>query len=151
MSRRRMFYIIFNIYIFNLFTERLAINSNHQVSKREINGNANRTHPFIFSWSAIIGPTLFFTRYSDRQSSEQSNRKLISLHNNGRGRKTCTRICRLLVAGNMFRLETCMSSLVKVPPYSKWNFQGKIVFNSNWCNNFKKNIIDFSQRTRNYV
>ena len=34
----------------------------------------------------------------------------------------------------MFRLETCMSSLVKVPPYSKWNFQGKIVFNPNWCN-----------------
>jgi hypothetical protein len=37
----------------------------------------------------------------------------------------CTRICRFLVVGNIFRLETCMSSLVKVPPYSKWNFQGE--------------------------
>ena len=36
---------------------------------------------FTRSWSAIIGPKLFFTSY-DRQSSVQSNRKLISLHNN---------------------------------------------------------------------
>ena len=27
-----------------------------------------------------------------------------------------------------------MSSLVKVPPYSKWNFQGKFLFTPNWCN-----------------
>jgi hypothetical protein len=27
-----------------------------------------------------------------------------------------------------------MNSLVKVPPYSKLNFQGKIVFTQNWCN-----------------
>jgi hypothetical protein len=26
---------------------------------------------------------------------------------------------RFLVVGNIFRLETCMNSLVKVPPYSK--------------------------------
>jgi hypothetical protein len=51
--------------------------------KKGDNWNANRTHPFIFSWSAIIGPKLFFTRYNDRQSSEQNNRKLISFHNNG--------------------------------------------------------------------
>ena len=49
--------------------------------------NANRTHPFIFSWSAIIEPKPFFTRYNDRQSSEQNNRKLISLHNNGEDEK----------------------------------------------------------------
>jgi hypothetical protein len=28
--------------------------------------------------------------------------------------------------GNIFRLETCMNSLVKVSPYSKLDFQGKI-------------------------
>jgi hypothetical protein len=55
--------------------------------KKGDNWNANGTHPFIFSWSAIIGPKLFFTRYNDRQSSEQNNRKLISLHNNGDGGK----------------------------------------------------------------
>ena len=27
-----------------------------------------------------------------------------------------------------------MNSLVKVPPYSKLNFQGKNVFTQNWCN-----------------
>jgi hypothetical protein len=40
------------------------------------------------------------------------------------GRYTCTRICRFLVVGNIFRLETCMNSLVKVLLYSKLNFQG---------------------------
>ena len=44
------------------------------------------------------------------------------------------RICRFLVVGIICRLETCMNSLVKVPPYSKLNFQGKIVFTQNWCN-----------------
>jgi hypothetical protein len=34
-------------------------------------------------------------------------------------------IIRCLVVGNIFRLETCMNGLVKVPPYSKLNFQGK--------------------------
>jgi hypothetical protein len=29
-----------------------------------------------------------------------------------RGRWTCTRICRFLIVGNIFRLETCMNSLV---------------------------------------
>jgi hypothetical protein len=33
-----------------------------------------------------------------------------------------------------FILETCMNSLVKVLPYSKLNFQGKITFTQNWCN-----------------
>jgi hypothetical protein len=37
---------------------------------------------FTRSWSAIIGPK-FSSRGYDRQSSEQNNRKLISLHNNG--------------------------------------------------------------------
>jgi hypothetical protein len=27
-----------------------------------------------------------------------------------------------------------MNSLVKIPPYSKLNFQGKIFFTQNWCN-----------------
>jgi hypothetical protein len=39
--------------------------------------------------------------------------------------KVALTTCRFLVVGNIFRLETCMSSLVKVPPYSKWNFQGE--------------------------
>ena len=39
-----------------------------------------------------------------------------------------------IVVGNIFWLETCMNSLVKVSPYSKWNFQGKIFFTQNWCN-----------------
>jgi hypothetical protein len=80
LSRRRMFYIMFNIYIFNLFKEPLAINSmayslqiisikhiNIKINvyfwqpgfKKRDNWNANRTHPFIFSWSTIIGPKLF--------------------------------------------------------------------------------------------
>jgi hypothetical protein len=37
---------------------------------------------FTRSWLAIIGPN-FSSRGHDRQSSEQNNRKLISLHNNG--------------------------------------------------------------------
>jgi hypothetical protein len=53
---------------------------------------ANRTHPFIFSWSAIIGSKLFFTRYNDRQSSEQNNRKSISLQNNGRTKTVHTNL-----------------------------------------------------------
>ena len=73
--------------------------------------------------SASMIVYLFFTRYNDRQSSEQNNRKLISLHNNGEDEKQCPRICRFLVVGNIFRLETCMNNLVKVPPYSKWIFR----------------------------
>jgi hypothetical protein len=40
--------------------------------KKGDNWNANQTPSFIFSWSAIIAPKLFFTRYNDRQSSEQN-------------------------------------------------------------------------------
>jgi hypothetical protein len=40
----------------------------------------------------------------------------------------------VLVVGNIFRFETCMNSLVKVPPYSILNFQGKNFFTQNWCN-----------------
>jgi len=64
----------------------------------------------------------FSSRGDDRQSSEQNNRKLISLHNNGQDDKHAHEFA---VVGNIFRLETCMNSLVKVPPYSKLNFQGK--------------------------
>jgi hypothetical protein len=49
-------------------------------------------------------------------------------------RYKCTRICRFPVVGNIFRFETCMNSLVKIPPYSKLKFQGKFVFTQNWCN-----------------
>jgi hypothetical protein len=84
-------------------------------------------HPWLF---------IFSSQGHDRQSSEQNNRKLISLHNNGEDDK-CTRICRFLVVGNIFRLETCMNSLVKVPPYFKLNFEGKIFFTQNWCMNHR--------------
>jgi tRNA U38,U39,U40 pseudouridine synthase TruA len=70
----------------------------------------------------------------DQQSSEQNNRKLISLNNNGEDDKHAHGFCRFLIVGNIFRLETCMNSLVKVPPYSKLNFQGKNFFTQNWCN-----------------
>jgi hypothetical protein len=50
-------------------------------------------------------------------------------------------ICRFLVVGNIFRLETCMNSLVKVPLYSKLNFQGEIFFTQNWCNITLKNHV----------
>jgi hypothetical protein len=52
---------------------------------------------------------------------------------NHRNKTTCTRSCRFLVVVNIFRLETWMNSLVKVPPYSKLNFQREIVFTQNWC------------------
>jgi hypothetical protein len=71
------------------------------------------------SWSAIIG-----TKQPKVNQSPQQ----------WRGRYTCTRICRFLVVGNIFQLETCMRSLVKVPPYSKLNFQGTNFITQNWCN-----------------
>ena len=74
---------------------------------------------FTRSWSAIIG-----TKQPKVNQSPQL----------WRGRYTCTRIYRFLVVGNIFRLETCMNSLVKVLPYSKLNFQGTIFFTQNWCN-----------------
>ena len=75
---------------------------------------------FTRSWSAIIG-----TKQPKFNQSPQRN---------GEEDKHCTQICRFLVVGNIFRLETCMNSLGKVPPYSKLNFQGKIFFTQNWCN-----------------
>ena len=73
----------------------------------------------------------FSSRGYDRQSSEQNIRKLNSLQNNGEDDKHAH---RFLVVGNIFRLETYMNSLVKVLPYSKMNFEGKIFFTQNWCN-----------------
>jgi hypothetical protein len=88
---------------------------------------------FTRSWSAIIGPKLFFTRsWSAIIGTKQP--KVNQSPQQWWGRQTCTLICRFLVVGNIFRLETCMNSLVKVPPYSKLNFQGKIFFTQNWCN-----------------
>ena len=88
---------------------------------------------FTRSWSAIIGSKLFFTRsWSAIIGTKQP--KVNQSPQQWRERKTCTRICRFLVVGNIFQLKTCMNSLVKVPPYSKLNFQGKIVFAQNWCN-----------------
>jgi hypothetical protein len=88
---------------------------------------------FTRSWSAIIGPKLFFTRsWSTIIGTKQP--KVNQSPQQWRGRQTCTRVCRFLVVVNIFRLETCMNSLVKVPPHSKLNFQGEIVFTQNWCN-----------------
>jgi hypothetical protein len=88
---------------------------------------------FTRSWSAIIRPKLSFTRsWSTIIRTKQP--KVNQSPKQWRGRQTCTRICRFLVVGNIFRLETWMNSLVKVPPYSKLNFQGKIFFAQNWCN-----------------
>jgi hypothetical protein len=95
---------------------------------------------FTRSWSAIIGPKLFFTRsWSAIIGTKQP--KVNQSPQQWRGRQTCTRICRFLVVGNIFRLETCLNSLVKVPPYSKLNFHGKIFFTQNWCN-ITLNVID---------
>ena len=88
---------------------------------------------FTGSWSAIIEPKLFFTRsWSAIIGTKQP--KVNQFPQQWRGRYTCARICRFLVVENIFRLETCMNSLVKVPPYSKLNFQGNIFFTQNWCN-----------------
>jgi len=54
-----------------------------QVSIREIIETQIEHTRLSFLDRQIIGPKLFFTRYNDRQSSEQNNRNLISLHNNG--------------------------------------------------------------------
>jgi hypothetical protein len=82
------------------------------------------------SWSAIIG-----TKQPKVNQSPQQ----------WRGRYTCTRICRFLIVGNIFRLETCMNSLVKLPPYSKLNFQGKHFFTQNWCNIILNKVIVYSK------
>ena len=91
-------------------------------------------HPWLFIFSSRghdrqSSDQNFSSRGHARQSSEQNNRKLVSLHNNGDVDKHAHGF-----AGNIFRLETCMNSLAKVPPYSKLNFQGKIFFTQNWCN-----------------
>ena len=52
---------------------------------------------FTRSWSAIFGA---------------KNPKVNQSPQQWRGRWTCTRICRFLIVGNIFRLETCMNSLV---------------------------------------
>jgi hypothetical protein len=88
---------------------------------------------FTRSWLVIIGPKLFFTRsWSAIIGTKQP--KVNQSPQQWWGWYTCTQICRFLVVENIFRLETCMNSLVKVPPYYKLNFQGKIVFTQNWCN-----------------
>ena len=88
---------------------------------------------FTRLWSAILGQKLFFTRsWCAIIGTKQP--KVNQSPQQWRERKTCTWICRFLVVGNIFRLETCMNSLVNVPSYSKLNFQGKIFFTQNWCN-----------------
>ena len=88
---------------------------------------------FTRSWSGIIGPKLFFTRLWSKITGTKQT-KVNQSPQSWRGRTTCTRICRFLVVVNIFRLETSLNSLVKVPPYSKLNCQGKMFFNQNWCN-----------------
>ena len=58
----------------------------HQVSKREIIETQIEHTRFSFL-DRQSSDQIFFTRYNDRQSSEQNNRKLISLHNNGENEK----------------------------------------------------------------
>jgi hypothetical protein len=100
-------------------------------------------HPWLFIFSSRghdrqSSDQSFSSRGYDWQSSEQNNRKLISLHNNGEDDKHAQRFADFV--GNIFRLETCTNSLVKVPPYSKLNFQGKIFFTQNWCNITLKDV-----------
>jgi hypothetical protein len=53
----------------------------------------------------------------------------------------------LVPNGNSFLAKWCMNSLVKVPPYSKLNFQGKHFFTQNWCNITLKIIWNFKCNT----
>jgi hypothetical protein len=55
----------------------------HQVSKREII-ETQIEHTRLSFLDRQSSDQIFFMRYNNRQSSEQNNRKLISLHNNGR-------------------------------------------------------------------
>jgi hypothetical protein len=55
----------------------------HQVSKREII-ETQVEHTRLSFLDRQSSDQILFTRYNDRQSSEQNNRKLISLHSNGR-------------------------------------------------------------------
>ena len=104
--------------------------------KKLVHTTWNRDSSIIIVRNVCVHPWLFIfsSRDHDRQSSEQNNRKLISLHNAMARTINMHTICRFLVAGNIFRLETSMNSLVKVPPYSKLNFQGEIFSTQNWCN-----------------
>ena len=97
---------------------------------------------FMRSWLAIVWPKLFFTRsWSAIIGTKQP--KVNQSPQPWRERYTCTRICRFLVVGNIFRLEICMNSLVKVLPYSKLNFQGKFFFTQNWCNIILRHCTNF--------
>ena len=71
-----------------------------------------------------------------------------------------TDLQRFLIVGNIFQLETCMHSLVKVPPYSKLNFQGTNFITQDWCNitlkylcihNRKKTCVNMNTYTIYYV
>ena len=57
-----------------------------QVSKREII-ETQIEHTRLSFLDRQSSYQIFFSRRNDRQSSEQSNRKLISLHNNGEDEK----------------------------------------------------------------
>jgi hypothetical protein len=69
------------------------------------NWNASRTHRVIFFWSAIIEPKFVFTRYNNRQSSEQNNRMLISLHDNGEDEKRAHGFANFYLLGTYFDLK----------------------------------------------
>ena len=80
------------------------------------------------SWSAIIG-----TKQPKVKSVSTIMARKINMHTS----------CIFLIVGNIFRLETCMNSLVKVSPYSKLNFQGKYFFPQNWCNITLRTALNF--------
>ena len=63
----------------------------HQVSKREII-ELQIEHTRLSFLDRQSSEQIFFTRHNDRQSSEQNNRKLISLHNNGRTKTMYTNL-----------------------------------------------------------
>ena len=100
--------------------------------KKGDNWNANLTHPFVVSWSAIIGPT-FSSRGHDQLSSEQNNRKLI----------ISTTMARTKNMHMDLQISSCWEHistwnmhelLSKGTTVFQMNFQGKICFTQNWCN-----------------
>ena len=124
------------IYIFRVYHTRIIATKkmvhttgNRQIPQKSLSGMCAclPQHPWLF---------IFSSRGHDRQSSEQNDRKLISYHNNGEDDKHAHGFADFfsLVVGDIFRLETCMNSLVKGSLYSKLNFQEKKFFTQNWCN-----------------
>jgi hypothetical protein len=105
---------------------------------------------FTRSWSAIMGPKQIFPWKLNLECGDTFTKLFMHVSSRNmfpttRNLQICVHVFRPrhycgdwltfgCVVGNIFRLETCMNSLVKVSPHSKFNFQGKIFFTQNWCN-----------------